>query len=288
MVLDLIWDIRYCMKIKKDDIGIVQSRGLGDLVIALPIAYHYHSMGHKVHWPICDTFYYSMNSAAPWVNWIQIPVDPRGYFFAAEPLARLKNLGVKEENTLWLYQYLNSHPEKTNPDWFYSMKFDQYKYAAAGLPFSLKWSLDKCIKRDKIREQILYDQLVSNDKFWVIQQHSSDVSYEIDTSAIDSSRQIIEIKELTNNIWDWLLILEKCEGMILVDSVFANIVDQLNLNPDADRYYMRKWNRNVDGNPVFLNEWTYLNVDIPENFEFRSVNPVLEAKKKLSRFNQNI
>jgi hypothetical protein len=265
-------------------IGIIQSRGLGDLVIALPIAKHFYNLGHKVYWPICENFYTSMNSAAPWVNWVSIPVDPRGHFFAVEPIKRLKNFGVPEENILWLYQYLSSNPEQTNPDWFYTMKFDQYKYAAAGLPLHLKWTLNHCITRNRDREKKLYDQLVSNEKYWVIQQHSSDVSYEIDTSDIDPSRQIIEIKELTDNIWDWLLILEKCEGMILIDSVFANIVDQLNLNPEADRYYMRKWNRNVDGNPVFMNEWTYLHVDVPENYEYRSVNPILETKKKLGRF----
>jgi hypothetical protein len=93
----------------------------------------------------------------------------------------------------------------------------------------------------------------------------------MDTSDIDPAAQIVEISELTDNIWDWLGVLEGCEGMVLIDSVFANIVDQLNLNPTADRYFMRKWNRGVDGNPVFLNEWSYLPVDVPEGFTFRQI-----------------
>lgn len=246
-------------------VGILQSRGLGDLVIALPIAHQYHLDGYEVYWPICQEFWSSMSAAAPWVKWMPIPTDSKGAFFAEEPLKRLKNIGITGDDVLWLYQYLSSSPQRTNKDWFAMMKFDQYKYAAAGLPFKLKWTLDKCIVRDTNREHALFAKLVKEPRYWVIQKHASDVSYDIDTSAIDPAAQIIEITPQTDNIWDWLTILEQCEGMILIDSVFANIVDQMDLNPDADRYFMRKWNRNVDGNPVFLNEWTYLHVDTPSS-----------------------
>lgn len=259
-------------------LGIIQSRGLGDLVIALPIARYYQEQGYEIYWPICEPFWPSMKSAAPWVNWIPIPVDAQGAFFAHEPLKRLNNLGVKEN--LWLYQYLSSNPERTNPDWYAMMKFDQYKYAAAGVPFKHKWLLNNCITRNSQREGELFDRLVKKpDNYWVIQQQASDVVYEFDTSAIDPQAQIIEIKELTDTIWDWLKILEHCQGMILIDSVFANIVDQLDLNPEADRYFMRKWNRSVDGNPVFLNEWTYLHVDTPPGQQFQRINPTEETQK---------
>jgi len=264
-----------------DAVGIVQSRGLGDIVIALPIAWHHYQQGSKVYWPICQPFIASMKSAAPWVHWIPIPVDPQGKFFADEPLKRLKNFGVKEENILWLYQYLSSTPEKTNMNWFSMMKFDQYKYAAAGLPFRLKWTLNSCITRDQAREQHLFNRLVKNSRYWVVHQKGSNFNYDIDTSAIDAECQIIEINEITNNIWDWLLILEKCEGMIMIDSVFANIVDQLDLNPSADRYFMRRWNQGLDGVPVFNNEWTYVDVETPSGYQFRQINPAEEAKNRL-------
>jgi len=256
---------------KQKKIGIIQSRGLGDIVIALPIARYYHDDGCKVYWPICEEFWPSMKSAAPWVNWIPIPTDARGKFFVDEPLARLRAAGVKDEDTLWLYQFLNTEPQRTNPDLFAMMKFDQYKYAAVGLPFSLKWTLAQCITRDFQRETALKARVVTQDRYWVIQQTASDVAYDIDTSNIDPAAQIVEISQLTDNIWDWLGVLEGCEGMVLIDSVYANIVDQMNLNPQSDRYYMRKWNRGVDGNPVFLNEWSYPSVDVPEGFVLKQV-----------------
>jgi hypothetical protein len=267
---------------QKEKIGIVQSRGLGDIVIALPIAHYFHKDGHEVYWPICEEFIPSMTSAAPWVNWISVPTDSHGQYFVAEPLRRLQAYGVEEENTLWLYQYLNTMPERTNLDHYYMMKFDQYKYAAAGLPFSLKWSLRECIQRDPEREQALKKKVVTQDRYWVIQKTASDVTYDIDTSNIDPECQIVEITELTDNIWDWLGVLESAEGMILIDSVFANIVDQLNLNPQCDRYYLRKWNRCVDGNPVFLNEWTFLPVEIPERWKFQQLDPRDQIKGRRS------
>lgn len=257
----------------KEKIGIVQSRGMGDIVIALPIAHHFYKQGHEVYWPICEEFVPSMSAAAPWVNWISIATDPRGAYFVSEPMAQLQAHGVEDDNILWLYQYINAMPERTNLDHYYMMKFDQYKYAAAGLPFSLKWTLDQCIARDHDREAALKHRVVTRDRYWVIQQTASDVSYEIDTSNIDPECEVIEIQPLTDNIWDWLGVLEGAEGMILIDSVFANIVDQLNLNPGADRYYLRKWNRCVDGNPVFLNEWTYLPVEIPDRWKFQQIDP---------------
>lgn len=261
-------------------LGILQSRGLGDLVIALPIAHHYYKQGYKIYWPICEPFWSSMQNVAPWVNWIPIPVDPQGNFFAVEPIKRLRNLGIKEENILWLYQYLNSNPERTDLNLYAMMKFDQYKYATTGVPFKNKWLLDQCITRNHTREQQLFDKIVKNPQYWVVHQHASDCDYDIDTGNIDPGCQIIEITEQTDNIWDWLKILENCQGMILIDSVFANIVDQLDLNPDADRYFMRKWNRGVDGNPVFLQEWTYLDVETPEGFRFQQVNPAEEIRKR--------
>jgi len=257
--------------IKKQPLGIVQSRGLGDIVIALPIAHHYHQQGHEIHWPICSEFISSMKNSAAWVNWIPIETDREGRFFVEEPLRQLAARGISQDQTLWLYQYINSHPEKTDVDLFAMMKFDQYKYAAAGVPFGRKWTLDQCIVRDHTREQALKDQLVKKERYWVIQQQASDLNYVIDTGGIDEDCQIIEISPVTDSIWDWLKILEDCEGMILIDSVFANIVDQMNLNPQSDNYYLRKWNRHVDGNPVFLNEWTYLPVEMPKNHTFKQI-----------------
>lgn len=261
-------------------IGIIQSRGLGDIVIALPIALEYHQAGHEIYWPICQPFVASFKETVPWVNWLSVPVDRQGLFFLDTPLKLLAQQGIKQDDDiLYLYQYLSSVPERTDPDLFAMMKFDQYKYAAAGVAFKRKWELDKCITRNLTREKALYNRLVKQPKYMVYQEKSSDVNYNMDLSVIDPSLQQIEITEITDNIFDWLTILEGAELLVLIDSVFANIVDQLNLCPDKEKYFMRKWNRKVDGNPVFLQDWQYLPVETPEGVQVTSITDIVGAKK---------
>lgn len=261
-------------------IGIIQSRGLGDIVIALPIAFEYYENGHEIYWPICDNFISSFKETVPWVNWLSVPVDTIGKFFYEIPKQRLAEVGItQDDDILYLYQYLSSQPEKTDQDLFAMMKFDQYKYAMAGVAFRRKWELEKCITRNSDRENLLYNKLVKNTPYVVYQQISSDVKYTIDLSIIDNSYQKIEITEQTDNIFDWLKILENAEMLILIDSVFANIVDQLNLCSDKDKYFLRKWNRRVDGNPVLLQDWMYLPVQIPEGEKVTSLTDLVGPKR---------
>jgi hypothetical protein len=267
-------------------IGIIQSRGLGDLIIALPIAWEYHKAGHEVYWPICQEFVSSMRPAAPWVNWLPVVTDQVGHFFLDTPLQLLAKEGVTSwDDILYLYQYLSSVPERTDQDLFAMMKFDQYKYANTGVAFKKKWELDKCLTRDNAREDALYQKLVKQPRYMVYQNHASDVSYDIDLSSVDPALQKIEITPQTDNIFDWIKILEGAETMILIDSVFANLVDQLDLAPDADKYFMRKWNRRVDGNPVFMQDWSYLPVSAPEGVQVASIadNPPPQIKKNTAQ-----
>lgn len=261
-------------------IGIIQSRGLGDIVIALPIALEYKEAGYDVYWPICENFISSFEKTVPWINWLPVPVDKTGLFFYEVPRKLLESVGITDqEDILYLYQYLSSHADLTDQDLFAMMKFDQYKYATAGVAFKRKWELDKCITRNPEREHQLYQQLVQQEKYVVYQQISSDVKYQIDLAAVDPSLQRIEITELTDCIFDWLKIIEGAEMLILIDSVFANIVDQLNLCPDKDKYFLRKWNRRVDGNPVFLQDWMYLPVQPPAGEKVTSLTDLVGTKK---------
>jgi hypothetical protein len=262
-------------------LGIIQSRGIGDIVIALPIAKHYADLGHEIYWPICEEFISHFETTVPWVHWLAVTTDPQGRFFLDTPLERLAEVGITDEDDmLYLYQYLSSVPERTDPDLFAMMKFDQYKYAVAGVPFGKKWDLDQCITRDPARESKLYDQLVTSDRYMVYQQRASDVEYQIDLSGIEPGVQCIEITEVTDSIFDWLQILEGAETIVLIDSVFANLIDQLKICGDSDLNFMRKWNRRVDGNPVLLGDWSYVPVETPPGVQVQSLADVAGAVAK--------
>ena len=274
-------------RMQNKKVGIIQSRGLGDIIIALPIARHYYKEGYEVYWPVCEPFYSQMRAVAPWVGWISVPVDAGGDFFYVNPKQQLDALGILEEDQLWLYQYLSSHPHKTNESLFAMMKFDQYKYANVGLPFGLKWTLSECITRNPAVEDRLYNEQVVGGRYMVYQSVASDLEYPIDLEVIDPDVQRIELREIQGySVFDWLKIIEGAETCILIDSVFANLIDQLKIE-GPDLYYIRKWNRRVDGNPVLLGPWTFVDVADPEGVQVRSMadqgipkNPAVEPAPK--------
>jgi hypothetical protein len=236
----------------KKRLGIIQSRGLGDLVISLPIAHHYYKEGWDIYWPILEEFIPSMKPTAPWINWIPLPYDPPGYYFWDLPTQRLKNFKVDE--TLCLYQALTNHPEFSNEIYFQYTKFDQYKYIKAGVPFLNKWRLNECITRNYTREQDLYTKLVKNPNYAVLHLEGSDKKATFDYSTIPEDWQTIEITPITDNIFDWLTILEKAQSLITVDSVYANLIDQLNIGDD--RYFIPR--SHIGLTPVLAQDWTWI------------------------------
>jgi hypothetical protein len=231
-------------------LGIIQSRGLGDLVIALPIAGWYRDRGWEVYWPISSEFVESMAHAAPWVKWIPVPTDT-GPFFYDVPMERLKNFKVDE--IICLYQALTGH-KFHEEKYFQYTKFDQYKYIKAGVPFKEKWNLANCITRSAVRETALYDRLVTNENYVVTHLQGSNFTGTYDESMIPEGWQVINIEEQTTCIWDWLKIIEGAQSLIMVDSVFANIVDQLGIG--EDRYFIQR--SHIGLTPVHGCDWTWL------------------------------
>lgn len=235
---------------KQKKLGLCQTRGLGDIVISLPIARHYHDQGYLVHWPIVDSWVAQMSRAVPWVKWIPIPPDS-GAFFYDVPMQRLRNLQVDE--VICLYQALTGHRFHEEV-YFQHTKFDQYKYIQANVPFLKKWQLAECITRDPVREQALYDRVVKNPDYVVVHLEGSDHRAQFDSTIIPPEWQIIEITSQTDSIWDWLQVLEGAQSLVMVDSVFANLVDQLNIG--EDRYFIPR--SHIGLTPVQGQTWTWL------------------------------
>jgi hypothetical protein len=233
-------------------LGIIQSRGLGDIIIALPIAKHYADQGYEVYWPVCQQFWASVKDTAPWVKWIPIPEDSRGDFFYTEPMKRLK--AFKCDETMCLYQSLNVAPELSEVPWFQIQKFDEFKYTKAGVSFLKKWTLKDCITRNSEREQKLYDRIVKQEQYAVIHSEGSTYKFRPDTSSLPPEWQQIELTSATDNVFDWLKILEGAQALIMLDSVFSNLVDMLDLQ--VDKYWIPR--SHIHLTPVLGSEWTIL------------------------------
>jgi hypothetical protein len=235
-------------------IGIIQTRGIGDIVIALPIARYFYDNSNEVFWPIDEIFLPSFQEVAPWVNWIGVSRDAADFFYQT-PFDSLVRKNV--ERTIVLYSYLSSHLELADKLLQKALKFDQYKYAISNVPFSRKWTLENCLQRNLVRENDLFNKLVKQEKYIVIHQQGSDFlkKFNLD-DAKEKGYQIIEVSEVTDSIFDWLKILENAKALVLIDSVFANLVEQLGIGSNIPKYFGVR--SDVPFTPVLLGNWQYI------------------------------
>ncbi|NBO99891.1 MAG: hypothetical protein EBU90_07150 [Proteobacteria bacterium] len=231
-------------------IGIIQSRGLGDIVIALPIAYHYHQEGHNIHWPIVDTWVEQMQTVAPYVTWHPVKPD-HGPFFYDTPQAILRDLGVDE--VLCLYNSLTGHPEFADTAYFQHVTFDRFKYLRAGVPFQKKWQLAQCINRDPVREQAHHKRLGITGPYVVTHLNSSEQTVRMPPDLIPPEYQVVPISS-QGWIWDWLYTIENAEALVMTDSVVANMVDQLDIA--VEKYFIPQ--HHIQLTPVHLSDWIWL------------------------------
>ena len=243
--------------------GIIQSRGIGDILLALPIARHYFEQGDAIVWPICEEFLATFKDHAPWVNWVGIPTDPQGRYFLETPLSIFKEWGVDPDEALYLYQYLSSNPELTDPEMFNILKFDQYKYQTAGVPFVKKWKLGACISRNSGRELALKDRLDLPRRYAVAHLNGSSarVDVAIVKQFIDPAVKIIDVDTVkTESIFDWLTVIEEAEIFVGIDSCYANMVDQLGIDR-PELYWIRRspW----DLTPVLGSAWKFVPTNLP-------------------------
>lgn len=236
-------------------IGIIQPGRIGDIIISLPIAKHYADLGYNVVWPIAAPFIEPFTDAVDYVQFIPIrhenALDIGNWHKDAEWI--LKQFDCEKVLDM-LYDFPGSsvvshlwHQSKQN--------FDEYRYTSSGIPFEEKWNLS--INRNEKRELDLYDKLVTQDKYIVTHLTSSAGTKSVTLSdEILNDYQIINISPITNNIFDWCTILEKAAKLILVDSCFVNLVEQLDLNdnkvliPKGGTYQV----------PIVKTKWKVMNI----------------------------
>ena len=236
-------------------VGLIQTRGLGDIVIAAPIAMFYINNGHEVFWPIQDSFINSFENAFPEIKFIPINVSKTGFntaeYFYEMPKRILEDLNC--DQIFCLYSHLTGY-NFSESKISQGLTFDAYKYAVANVPFEEKWNLHPI--RNLNREKELLNLLSLNlDEPYIITQESGttiNVPYKKILNNLDL--RVIELKEITDNFFDWLTVIENCQEAFLINSVFANLIDQLNFKFKKTIYLHTesKWT------PILKNNWTFL------------------------------
>ncbi|NBW57620.1 hypothetical protein EBR43_07530, partial [bacterium] len=80
--------------------------------------------------------------------------------------------------------------------------------------------------------------------------------------------QIIEISDLTDNIFDWITLIEKSACFVGIDSFFVNLVEQLQMK--IRKFFIRRSPTNFT--PVLKGTWDYLPIslatDQPHDLQF--------------------
>jgi hypothetical protein len=229
-------------------IGLIQSRGIGDIIIALPIAKYLSDRGHEVVWPIDARFAPSFIPAVDYVEFVPFEFAPSLDGFLMTPMRLLKSRRC--DRIIPLYSYL-TNTSVANGALARRLKFDEYKYAVAGVPFFEKWNLK--IKRDHSREQALFDRIVRAEKYTVRHLQGSNCHVAYSDATKRAGEQVIDIEPLTENIFDWMLVLEKASSLVLIDSCFSNLVDQCEIQV-AKTFVFRS---DISFTPVLRGAWTF-------------------------------
>jgi hypothetical protein len=235
------------------NIGLIQTRGIGDIVIAAPIAQYHIDRGNAVFWPIDNRFFDFAQAAFPEIHFIPVDAQVTGestaeYWYQL-PMRELAKAGC--EQVFCLYSYL-SGVDLINPKLAHSLKFDEYKYAVTGVPFAQKWKLR--INRNKERENELFRQLKITRPYILLHEHGSNFHLTIQLPPDLTERyQIIRISELSKNPFDWLGVIEQASIFACVDSCFANLAEQLDLC--AQKFLFLR--SDIRFTPVFKNNWQF-------------------------------
>ncbi len=239
-------------------IGFIQTRGIGDIVIGLPAATWYADRGHRVVWPVDSRTCRFLSAAFPWVEFLPVPPewgapDPAEYFYTG-PLRLLREAGCERVFTLYSQLPLPG-VDAVDPMVSQSLKFDEYKFAASGVPFGEKWNLR--MERDAAREVALFESLGVEGEYVCVHGRAHDNAFAFAFPDEWRSRyRFVELDVRTDSPFDWLYTIEGAAQLVLVDSVFSNLVEQLSL-PNEKWFLLRS---PVGFTPVLRNPWHLLTV----------------------------
>lgn len=229
-------------------LGIIQPGKIGDIIICLPIARYYQRMGYEIIWPIGKDYMEMFQSTVDYVTFI--PTSNNWLTWVGESM-QITNNCEKVIDLAFGFYGRTDFTEK----WKKSGKhFDEYKYVLANVPFEEKWKLE--IKRDSVAENKLFENVVSEKPYIVCQRLSSDIYIQdLKCSEDEYKYGWIEIRPYTNNVFDWLKILEEAEKLVLVDSCYVNLVDQLGIKTKKRRIKKPSPYTGKENYPVLRGNW---------------------------------
>jgi hypothetical protein len=222
-----------------------QFQGLGDILFCEPISRHFYDDGkNEIFWPINDEFMW-LTDYIKYINFAPKSSHNMNY----ESL----HLGLTGDNEYFVpLRFANPIVRKLQPH-DYS---DQYhtmldKYRMLGLSEDM-WKTFKW-ERNLKKENEIFDLLVKDEKFILINNKWSDGNVPIET---DSTFQRINMDILDGfTLFDWAKIIENASEIHTVSTSNLFLLETLNLNANKVNIYPRRpRENNFDGISEFVNK----------------------------------
>lgn len=235
-----------------EKITIILPGKIGDIIICLPIAKHFHDVGYDVHWAVYNHLISNFNKGH--IDYVTfIPVNFITAIKDSHDIA--KQIGGE---VLDLSFTCHGCWDNQNSKTFLNQRertFDEFRYHLANVPFEKKWDLS--IIRNKNRELELYSKLVDykkyNEKFVVFQNQASDTNVNFKLDLQGRNYQVIELKPYTDCVFDWITLLEEAKKLVLIESSISNLVDQLKIKTDKILLMKKNYYRDkLDGRDLYL------------------------------------
>lgn len=209
-------------------LGLIQPGKIGDIIICLPIAKWYADKGYEVIWPVDKNIINNFLGYVDYVNFLPIDFD----CFVAHQLCFDNACNKIIDLSFCIPGASSFNTENFLKQNIYS--FDEYKYMLADVPLEHKWKLK--LTRNLEREQQLIQSL-NSDTYILVQAASSDCKRDISINS--SSASIINIDRRAESIFDWIGAIERAKQIILIESCFSNLVDQLNISSNKSTLLLK-------------------------------------------------
>ena len=208
-------------------LGIIQPGRIGDIIICLPIAAYYQRQGYTILWPIPLNLLFSFEGIAPDIQFFGLDKDSKTLVDDSWRILNKLNCNKIIDLAFGMQDYKN---QKSYYEFLKSgQKFDVYKYQIAEVPILEKWNLH--LNRNFQREDELFNKLKPSKYYIILHKIGSSQAVKFTLPKKWKKKyQVIKINsDITNNLFDWLGLIEKADMLLFVDSCFANLVEQLNL-----------------------------------------------------------
>lgn len=228
-------------------IGINQPGKIGDIIITLPIAQYFIDKGYEVVWPVLDCIYSHFKYFDD-IKFIPVKCPHVNYTHMWYSITTAELQKHKCDKIFELSLRIPGYDKSTHKWNETDLTFDEWRYVECEVPFDQKWKLK--VPRQDSREQELHFKIVDNDRFIVVHTDGSDCSKPIEFD-LPSDVQRVNIKPYTDCIFDWLSIIENAEKIVMLDSCYFNLIEQLNIK--GDKYFIPR--SDWAATPIMRNDW---------------------------------